>query len=91
MSGDWYARPVLSVRDATTALAFYTDNWRFEDEGRMLIVQVSRQACSIILSQQWPQDAAEGRLLISLDPPDFEAMQVDLAARGAPLGEGMWG
>ena len=41
MSKDWYARPVLAVRDAPKALQFYasklgfTEDWRHEEDGRL--------------------------------------------------------
>lgn len=95
--GDWYARPVLAVRDAAEALAFYgerlgfQEDWRYEEDGRLRIAQVSRAGCEVILSDQWPQDAGRGRLFVSLDPADFTAMQADLAARGAELAAGHWG
>jgi len=95
--GDWYSRPVLAVRDAPAALAFYADrlgfkeDWRYAEEGRLRIVQVSRQGCEVILSDQWPDEAGQGRLFISLDAPEFAAMQSDLASRGVDLRPGQWG
>lgn len=95
--GDWYARPVLAVRDAEAALAFYTarlgfaEDWRHAEDGRLRIVQVSRAGCEVILSDQWPDEAGGGRLFVSLEAPAFADMQADLAARGAPLKTGRWG
>ena len=65
--------------------------WRYEEDGRLRIAQVSRAGCEVILSDQWPQEAGGGRLFISLDRPDFAAMQAELAARGAELTAGRWG
>jgi uncharacterized glyoxalase superfamily protein PhnB len=70
---NWYARPVLAVRDATAALDFYSrklgfgEDWRYDEGGRLRIVQVSRGGCEIILSDQWPEEAGRGLLFISLD------------------------
>lgn len=97
MAGDWYSRPVLSVRDAPGSLAFYTEKlgfteaWRYAEAGRLRIVQVSRQGCEVILTDQWPDEAGGGRLFISLDPADFAAMQSELAGRGVDLRPGVWG
>jgi len=96
MSG-WYSRPVLAVRETPAALAFYAEklgfaeDWRYEEAGRLRIVQVSRDGCELILSDQWPQDAGRGRLFISLEPQDFEALVADSAARGLALEAGRWG
>jgi catechol 2,3-dioxygenase-like lactoylglutathione lyase family enzyme len=93
----WYTRPVLAVRDANAALAFYAgklgfaEDWRYEEAGALRIVQVSREGCELILSDQWPEDAGQARLFISLERPDFEALLADSAARGLTLHAGQWG
>jgi uncharacterized glyoxalase superfamily protein PhnB len=93
----WYARPVIAVRDAGEALGFYAarlgfeEDWRFEEDGRLRIVQVSRAGCELILSEQWPDDAGRGRMFISLEPEDLERFRADAAARGAELKSGHWG
>jgi uncharacterized glyoxalase superfamily protein PhnB len=95
--GDWYARPVLAVRDAPAALAFYSaklgfgEDWRYEEEGRLRIVQVSRAGCELILSDQWPDEAGGARTFISLDPADFDALATEATARGFGLEAGSWG
>ena len=93
----WYARPVLSVRDTPSALAFYAgklgfkEDWKYEEDGRTRIVQVSRQGCELILSDQWPDEAGQGRMFISLDPSEFASARQELADRGAQLKDGQWG
>jgi len=95
--GDWYARSVLAVRDAPAALAFYADklgfkeDWRYAEDERARIVQVSRDGCELILSDQWPDEAGQARIFISLEARDFEALQADAAARGLDLKTGFWG
>src|SRR5580700_4565817 len=48
LMANWYARPVLAVRDAPASLDFYStklgfsEEWRYEDAGRLRIAQVSR-------------------------------------------------
>jgi catechol 2,3-dioxygenase-like lactoylglutathione lyase family enzyme len=87
----------VAVGDTAAALGFYsarlgfTEDWRYEDAGRLVIVQVSRQGCELILSEQFPEDVGRSRLFVSLDAPDFAEMQRDLAARGAELASGHWG
>jgi uncharacterized glyoxalase superfamily protein PhnB len=94
---DWYARPILVVRDAPAALGFYSgklgfsEDWRYEEEGRLRIVQVSRAGCEVILSDQWPDEAGRGRLFISLDHADFDRLAVESQERGLELISGFWG
>lgn len=97
MSGDWYTRPVLAVRDAPGALAFYAsmlgfmEDWRYEEEGRLRIVQVSRQGCELILSDQWPEEAGRGLLFVSLEPSEFDLAAQAFAERGVAVKSGHWG
>jgi len=93
----WYARPVLAVRYAAAALAFYgetlgfKEDWRYEEAGRLRIVQVSRDGCELILSDQWPEDAGHARIFVSLDRADFDGLVAEAAERGLALGDGNWG
>jgi uncharacterized glyoxalase superfamily protein PhnB len=95
--GDWYARPVLSVRNAADALGFYStklgfsEDWRYEEEGRLRIVQVSRQGCEVILSDQWPDEAGRGLLFVSLETADFDQLLSEAEARGLELESASWG
>jgi len=72
---EWFARPLVFVRDAQASLAFYvetfgfTQAWRYEEEGRLLIAQVSRAGTELILTEQWPQKAGSSVIFISLNPP----------------------
>ena len=94
---NWYARPVLAVRDAAAALDFYSrklgfsDDWRYEEDGRLRIVQVSRAGCEIILSDQWPEEAGRGLLFISLDHADFDRLGSESIEHGFELESGSWG
>jgi uncharacterized glyoxalase superfamily protein PhnB len=96
MSG-WYARPVLAVRDTPAALAFYADklgfaeDWRFEEGGALRIVQVSRDGCELILSDQWPDEAGQARIFVSLERADFDRLVAESAERGLALQAGQWG
>jgi catechol 2,3-dioxygenase-like lactoylglutathione lyase family enzyme len=97
MSKDWYARPVLAVRDASESLRFYAaklgfkEDWRYEEEARLRIVQVSRQGCELILSDQWPDEAGRGLIFISLGAAEFASARQELSERGAEPASGHWG
>lgn len=94
---NWYTRPVLAVRDANAALGFYSmklgfkEDWRYEDGGRLRIVQVSRAGCELILSDQWPDEAGRGLLFISLELTDFDRLVFEARERGFELKSGFWG
>jgi|SRR5271165_699644 len=70
---DWFARPVLHVRDVEASLRFYVDRlgftnpWRYEDDGSVYVAQVDRQGCSLILADTWPEKIGQGLMFISLN------------------------
>jgi uncharacterized glyoxalase superfamily protein PhnB len=94
---NWYTRPVLSVRDAVAALDFYAaklgfaEDWRYEEAGRLRIVQVSRAGCEVILSDQWTDEAGRGLLFVSLDRSDFDGLAAEATERGFAMKSGFWG
>jgi len=73
---DWFARPVLQVKDVEASLRFYveqlgfTSPWRYEEEGRAHVAQVERQGCALILADtwadKWPEKIGKGVMFISL-------------------------
>lgn len=73
--GAWYNRPLIFVRDCHVALDFYvgklgfTEDWRHEDKGRLLIVQVSREGTELILTEQWAARAGQEVMFISINSP----------------------
>src|SRR5499433_2416994 len=103
---DWFARPVLHVKDVEASLCFYvnqlgfTSPWRYDEDGRARVAQVDRQGCALILSDMWPEKTGKGLMFISLnvEPPSrqaaiaaVDALRAELEARGAPVKEGSWG
>jgi len=94
---NWYTRAVFAVRDAPAALGFYStklgfsEDWRYEADGRLRIVQVSRSGCELILSDQWPDEVGRGLLFISLDRADFDQLVSESSERGFDLKSGFWG
>lgn len=103
---DWFARPVLHVKDVTASLRFYVDRlgftspWRYDENGRTHVAQVDRQGCALILADSWPEKIGKGLMFISLnvEPASNEAavaaldaLRAELEARGASVKEGSWG
>jgi catechol 2,3-dioxygenase-like lactoylglutathione lyase family enzyme len=74
MMTDWFARPVLHVKDVEASLRFYIDQlgftspWRYDEDGKARVAQVDRQSCALILSDQWPGKVGKGLIFISLNP-----------------------
>ena len=103
---DWVARPVLHVTDVEASLRFYlnrlgfTSPWRYEEGGRVRVVQVDRQGCALILADRWPEKVGKGLIFISVnvEPNSREAaiaaldtLRTELEANGVPVKEGSWG
>jgi catechol 2,3-dioxygenase-like lactoylglutathione lyase family enzyme len=100
---DWFARPVLHVKDVEASLRFYIDRlgftspWRYDEDGRASIGQVDRQGCALILADHWPEKVGKGLMFISLNVEQEEqvatldALRAELEAKGAPVTDGSWG
>ena len=103
---DWFARPVLHVKDVEASLRFYVDRlgftspWHYDEDGRAHVAQVDRQGCALILADTWPDKIGKGLMFISLnvEPETREAataalntLRAELESRGAPVKEGSWG
>ncbi len=103
---EWFGRPVLHVSNVEASLQFYVDQlgftvpWRFGEDGRTRVAEVSRQGCSLILSDHWPEKVGKGLLFISLnvEPATREAaaaavdaLRSELERRGVGVKDGRWG
>jgi catechol 2,3-dioxygenase-like lactoylglutathione lyase family enzyme len=103
---DWFARPVLHVKDVEASLRFYveqlgfTSPWRYDEGGRAYVAQVDRQGCALILAKTWPEKIGKGLIFISLNvEPEtreaavaaLDALRAELEARGVPVKDGSWG
>jgi catechol 2,3-dioxygenase-like lactoylglutathione lyase family enzyme len=103
---DWFARPVLHVKDVEASLRFYvnqlgfTSPWRYDVDGRASVAQVDRQGCALILADTWPEKIGKGLMFISLnvEPATREAqvvaldtLRAELEANGVPVKDGSWG
>ena len=103
---DWFARPVLHVKEVAASLGFYVDQlgfsspWRYEEDGRVHIAQVDRQGCALILADNWPEKIGKALMFISLNPEQqtreaaiaaLDALRAELQAKGVSVKEGSWG
>ena len=97
MSKEWYARPVLFVADIDRSVDFYvnqlgfTEQWRYEEEGKAFVAQVEREGCELIFSSQWPDKAGKGLMFVSLDVAVLNALRTELEGRGVNVRDGKWG
>lgn len=102
----WFARPVLHVSDVDASIRFYverlgfTSPWRHDEVGRVVVAQVDRQGCALILSSHWPDKVGKGLIFVSLDvEPDtrdaqiaaLDALRAELAAKSVAVGDATWG
>ena len=104
---DWFARPILNVKDVEASLRFYTDKlgfttpWRFDDDdGKAYVAQVDRQGSAFILSRTWPEKVGKGLIFVSLNTEPrtreagtaaLDALRAEFEARGVQVKDGSWG
>src|SRR3984957_490905 len=100
---DWFARPVLHVKDVEVSLRFYveqigfTSPWRYDEDGRAHVAQVDRLGCALILANTWPEKIGKGLIFISLNAePEtqvaaLDALRAEFESKGVPVAEGSWG
>jgi len=93
----WYSRPVFFVESVERSIAFYaeklgfTEGFRYEEEGTILVGQVNREDCEIILNCQRPEKTGRGRIFISIDIEPLRMLRAEFENRGAPIKDGWWG
>jgi catechol 2,3-dioxygenase-like lactoylglutathione lyase family enzyme len=93
----WYSRPVFFVKSVERSIAFYTEKlaftegFRYEEGGEILVGQVNREDCEIILNSQQPEKTGSGRIFISIDLAPLQALRAEFENRGAPVRDGWWG
>ena len=92
----WYSRPVFFVKDAQAALSFFieklgfTCDWNHEEDGGAFVCQVRRDGFELILAQD-ADKAGRGRVFISLDEGQTQALRADIEKRRIPIRETHWG
>ena len=70
---DWFARPVLHVKDVEASLRFYvnrlgfTSPWQYDEDGRAHVAQVERQGCALLLADTWPEKIGKGLMFVSVN------------------------
>ena len=93
----WYSRPVFFVESVERSIAFYSEKLgftvanRYEEEGEILVAQVNREDCEILLNCQQPEKTGSGRMFISLDVEVLRTLRAEFENRGAPIVDGWWG
>jgi catechol 2,3-dioxygenase-like lactoylglutathione lyase family enzyme len=101
---DWFARPILHVKDVDASLRYYVDRlgfttpWRYDEEGEARVAQVERQGCALILAGNLaPEKAGQAVTFISLNAEPatqvaaLDALHAELLANGVSVREGSWG
>jgi catechol 2,3-dioxygenase-like lactoylglutathione lyase family enzyme len=104
---DWFARPILNVRDVDASLRYYVDllgftsPWRYVEDGRARVAQVERQGSALILASNLAPDRtgkAVTFISLNVEPETIEggiaaldALRAELASRGVAIRDGSWG
>jgi catechol 2,3-dioxygenase-like lactoylglutathione lyase family enzyme len=100
---DWFARPVLRVKDVDTSLEFYVDrlgftkSWRYDEDGKARVAQVEREGCAVILASNRPEKDGKGLVFISVNLETeaqvaaLDALRTELEAKGIAVKDGSWG
>jgi catechol 2,3-dioxygenase-like lactoylglutathione lyase family enzyme len=100
---DWFARPVLRVKDVDASLKFYVDRlgftsaWHYDEDGKARVAQVEREGIAIILANNWPGNAGGGLVFISVNlkveaqVAALDALRAELEAKGVAVKDGSWG
>lgn len=92
----WYARPVFFVADCEGALRFYgglgfTEDWRHEEDGVLVAVQVTRSGAELILNRNRLRQPGGGRLFLSLHRGQAASLAEQFLAAGAEVRDDFWG
>jgi catechol 2,3-dioxygenase-like lactoylglutathione lyase family enzyme len=104
---DWFARPILHVKDVDASLDFYvkqlgfTSPWRYDEDGIAQVAQVERQGSAFILANNMaPEKIGKNVIFISLntepETPEagiaaVDAVRAELEGRGVAVRDGSWG
>lgn len=94
---EWFTRPVIFVESVERAIDFYTsklgfrEGSRYAEGDRVLVGEVTREDCMLLLNCQQPARTGKARMFISLERDVLEALRAEFQARGAPVRDGWWG
>ena len=87
----------FTVSDLDRSIGFYAgqlgfkERWRHDDAGKVLVAQVDRNGCELILSSQDATRTGRGRMFVSLDLHVLEAARAEFEGRGVAIEDGRWG
>jgi catechol 2,3-dioxygenase-like lactoylglutathione lyase family enzyme len=102
---DWFARPILHVKDVDASIGFYvnllgfTSAWRYEEDGAARVAQVERQGCALILACNLSEEKiGKGVMFVSLNVEPIEdaaaaldRLRAEFEANEVQVKEGSWG
>lgn len=93
---NWYCRSVFFVEKVAVSLDFYEQklgfslDWKYEEEGRVYVCQVSRDGFELILAED-ALKAGKSRVFISLDAEQEKALRKDITDRQIEATDSRWG
>ncbi|MDB5680152.1 glyoxalase superfamily protein [Sphingomonas bacterium] len=92
----WYTRAIVPVADVHQSVVFYArlgfgEDWRHPEASQLLVAQVSRQGCELLLSCQWPTRKGHSLTFISLDDDEIDAVRAEFERNGVEVRDGHWG
>jgi len=91
----WHSRTVFFVKDADRSVAFYRDklgcvlDWNYQEDGRSVVCQVSRDGLKLILAAQDDRKAGQGRVFIT--HVKGSALRKEIAEKGIEAQDDDWG
>ena len=95
-----FARSVFFVKDAERSLRYYTETlgfsleWKYEEQGRVFVFEVSLLGFQLILNQTEPpleDRAGHGRVFIGLDDEQVDAFRGHIREKGIKTDVVQWG
>ena len=92
----WFTRSVLFVTDMQVALAHYVgllgfeEAWRYEEAGAVLVCEVGRGDCRVILNVN-PERAGKSRLFVALWPQEMTTLLEEIESKSIPTSRDFWG
>ncbi|WP_293989894.1 glyoxalase superfamily protein [Sphingomonas sp.] len=94
--GRWYTRAIVPVADVQRSVDFYArlgfdEDWRHAEGDELLVAQVSRQGCELLLSCQWPKRNGQALTFISLDDDEIDGVREQFERAGIAVRDGHWG
>jgi catechol 2,3-dioxygenase-like lactoylglutathione lyase family enzyme len=93
----WFSRPVIFVSDVEAAIDFYcgklgfSETNRYEEDGTVLVGEVAREDCILLLNCQQPEKSGTARMFISLESQTLDELRQEFEEHGAPVEDGWWG